>query len=147
MYILYFWPPLWSSGQRPGFDSQRYQIIWEVVSLERGPLSLISTTEKLLKRKSSCFGLENREYGNRDPSRWPCCTFYPQKLALTSPTSGCRSVGRVRSRTQVTEFSFIWWRSRVQLSVKTNKYSDILSHLQVPSANFVSPIEKYPSGI
>jgi hypothetical protein len=31
---------------------------------------------------------------------------YPQKLALTSPTNGCRSVGIVRSRTQATEFSF-----------------------------------------
>jgi hypothetical protein len=31
---------------------------------------------------------------------------YPQKLALTSPTSGSRSVGIVRSRTQATEFSF-----------------------------------------
>jgi hypothetical protein len=28
---------------------------------------------------------------------------YPQKLALTSPTSGCRSVGIVRSRTKATE--------------------------------------------
>ena len=31
---------------------------------------------------------------------------YPQKLALTSPTGGGRSVGIVRSRTKVTEFSF-----------------------------------------
>jgi hypothetical protein len=30
----------------------------------------------------------------------------PQKLALTSPTSGCLSVGIVRSRTQATELSF-----------------------------------------
>jgi hypothetical protein len=30
---------------------------------------------------------------------------YPQKLALTSPTSGGRSVGIVRSRTQATEFA------------------------------------------
>ena len=29
---------------------------------------------------------------------------YPQKLALTSPTSGGRSVGIVRSRTKATEF-------------------------------------------
>jgi hypothetical protein len=29
--------------------------------------------------------------------------FYPQKLALTSPTSGCRSVGIVRSQTKATE--------------------------------------------
>jgi hypothetical protein len=51
-------------------------------------------------------GLENREYGSRDPSRWPRHTLYPQKLALTSPTSGGRSVGIVRSLTQTTEFSF-----------------------------------------
>jgi hypothetical protein len=31
---------------------------------------------------------------------------YPQKLALTSSTSGGRSVGIVRSQTQATEFSF-----------------------------------------
>jgi hypothetical protein len=30
---------------------------------------------------------------------------YPQKLVLTSPTSGCRLVGIVRSRTQAMEFS------------------------------------------
>jgi len=32
--------------------------------------------------------------------------FYPQKLALTSPTGGGRSVGMVCSRTKATEFSF-----------------------------------------
>jgi hypothetical protein len=37
--------------------------------LDRGPLSLVSTTEELLKRKISGSGLENREYGRRDPSR------------------------------------------------------------------------------
>jgi hypothetical protein len=47
-------------------------------------------------------GLEN---GRRDPSRWPRGTLYPQKLTLTSPTSGGRSVGIFRSRTQATEFS------------------------------------------
>jgi hypothetical protein len=52
--------PLWSSGQsfwlliqRSGFDSQRYQIFWEVVRLERGPLSLMSTIEELLGRNTS----------------------------------------------------------------------------------------------
>jgi hypothetical protein len=48
-------------------------------------------------------GLENREYGSRDPSRWPCDTLYPQKLTLTSPTSCDRSVGIVRSPTKATE--------------------------------------------
>ena len=32
---------------------------------------------------------------------------YPQKLALTSPTGGGRSVGIVRSRTKATEFRVI----------------------------------------
>ena len=32
--------------------------------------------------------------------------FYPQKLALTSPTGGGRSVGIVRVRTKATEFIF-----------------------------------------
>jgi hypothetical protein len=52
-------------------------------------------------------GLEIREYGCRDQSRWPRGSLYAQKLALTSPTSGGRSVGIVRSRTHATEFSFL----------------------------------------
>jgi hypothetical protein len=75
------------------------------VGLERGSLSLVSTTEELLGRKSSGSCLENREYGRRDPPRRQ--PLYPQKLALTSSTSGRRSVGIVRSRTQATEFSFL----------------------------------------
>jgi hypothetical protein len=75
--------------------NQSYQIFWEVVVLERGPLSLVSTTEELLGWKTSGSGLGNREYGCRDPSRWPHGTLYPQKLALTSPTSGGRSIGIV----------------------------------------------------
>jgi hypothetical protein len=38
------------------------------------------------------------------PLRWPRDTLYPQKLALTSPTSGGRSVGIVLLRTKDTEF-------------------------------------------
>jgi hypothetical protein len=53
-------------------------------------------------------GLENRDYGRRDSSRWPRGTFYSQKLALTSLTSGGRSVGIVRLRTQATEFFFFY---------------------------------------
>ena len=32
-----------------GFDSRRYQIFWVVVGLERGPLSLVRSTEELLE--------------------------------------------------------------------------------------------------
>jgi hypothetical protein len=77
------------------------------MGLEWGPLSLVSTIEELLERKNKGSGLESREYGRRDPSRWPRDTLYPQKLALTSPTSCCRLVGIVRSRTQATEFSLV----------------------------------------
>jgi hypothetical protein len=52
----------WLQIQRSGFDSRCYQIFWEVVGLERGPLSIVSTTEELLGRKSSGSGLENRDY-------------------------------------------------------------------------------------
>jgi hypothetical protein len=74
------------------------------VGLERGPLSFVSTIEELLERKSSGSGLEIREYGRRDPLRSPHITLYPQKLVLTSSTSGGRSVGIVCSRAQATEF-------------------------------------------
>jgi hypothetical protein len=104
------WLPLWSNGQsswlqiqRSEFDSRRYQIFWEVVGLEQGPLSLVSTIEELFGRKSSGSDLEIREYGRRDSSHWPRGTLYPRKLALTSPTSGGRSIGIVRSWTQATE--------------------------------------------
>jgi hypothetical protein len=107
-------PPLWSSSQsyclqiqRPGFDSRSYQIFWEVVGLERGLLSLVSTIEELLGRKSNGSGLESREYDYRDPSRWPRGILYPQKLVLTSPTSSDCSVGIFRSRTQATEYSSV----------------------------------------
>jgi hypothetical protein len=66
----------WSSGQsswlqiqRSGFDSRRYMISSEVLGLERGPLSLVSTIEGLTGRKSRGSGLEMREYGRGDPSR------------------------------------------------------------------------------
>jgi hypothetical protein len=117
----------------PGFDSQRYQTFWEVVGLERGSLSLVRSTidqrwsrcwgrwrpsptiyihtyslvritEELLVWWSSGSGLENRECGRGDPLLWPRDTLYPQNLALTSPTSGGRSVGIVLLRTKATEF-------------------------------------------
>jgi hypothetical protein len=65
-------PPLWSSRQstwlqiqRSEFDSRNYKIFWEVVGLERGPPSLVTTTEELLDRRSSGSGLENRDYDRR----------------------------------------------------------------------------------
>jgi hypothetical protein len=41
----------WLQIRRPGFDSRHYQKKEVVMGLERGPLSLVSTTEELLDRK------------------------------------------------------------------------------------------------
>jgi hypothetical protein len=52
------------SGYRsrgPGLDSWPFQIFWEAADQERGPLSLVRSTEKLLEGKSSGSDLENRE--------------------------------------------------------------------------------------
>jgi hypothetical protein len=109
-----FGPPLWFSGQSSwlqiqgyGFDSWHYQTFGEVVGLERGPLSFMSTIEELLGRKSSGSGLESRECARMDPLGLPRDTLYLQKLALTSPPSGGRSVGIVRSRTKATELLLV----------------------------------------
>jgi hypothetical protein len=106
---------MWSSGQNSRlqiqmseFYSWRYQIFWEVVGLEWGPLSLVITLEELLgRRRRSYSGLESQEYGHRDPSCWPRGTLYPQKLALTSLTNGGRSVSIVCSWTQAMEFGLV----------------------------------------
>jgi hypothetical protein len=76
------------------------------VGLERVPLSLMSTIEELLGRNSSGSSLDNWECRRGDSLRWPHDTLYPQKLALTSPTSGGRSVGIVRLWAKATEFVF-----------------------------------------
>jgi hypothetical protein len=58
IYIyIYIWPPLWSSGQSFWLQIQGSRIRLtgnykkKVVGLERGPLSLVSTTEELLDSK------------------------------------------------------------------------------------------------
>jgi hypothetical protein len=62
------------------------------VSLERGPFSVVSATEELLRKNSS--SIRHTDYAT---------PHYEQKLALTSPTSGGPSVGIIRSRTEATE--------------------------------------------
>jgi hypothetical protein len=34
----------------PGFDFRRYQIFWEIVGMEQGPLSLVRIIEDLLEK-------------------------------------------------------------------------------------------------
>jgi hypothetical protein len=109
-YVEESGPPLWSSVQsswlqiqRSGFDSRLYQIFWEEVDLELGPLKLLSTSEDLLERKSRDSGLESREHCRRNPLRWPRGTPYPQTLALRLQAA---AAGRSRGlRPQSLEFN------------------------------------------
>jgi hypothetical protein len=57
--------------------------------------------------------LENRECGRRDLLRGPRDTLYPEKLALTSPTSCDISVAIVLSRTKATEHVFCLFEGRI----------------------------------
>jgi hypothetical protein len=73
------------------------------VGLERGPLGLVSTDEELLGRKSSGSGLETREHGIWIRRADHATPSIHKKLALTSSTSGGRSVDIVCSGTKATE--------------------------------------------
>jgi hypothetical protein len=53
-------------------------------------------------------GLETRDNGGGVPLRWPRDTLYPQKLALTSPKSGGRSVGILCLLTKAMKFSSVY---------------------------------------
>jgi hypothetical protein len=74
------------------------------VGLEWVPLSLVSTTEKLLEKKIAApvQKTEITAIGTRHADH--ATTLYPQNLALTSPTSGGRSVDILHSLTKATEF-------------------------------------------
>jgi hypothetical protein len=75
------------------------------VGLERGTLSLVSTTEELLERKVAApvYKTENTAVGIRQADH--VAPSIRKKLDAASPTSGGRSVGIVRSGTQTMEFS------------------------------------------
>jgi hypothetical protein len=78
------------------------------MGLERGPLGLVSTTEELLGRNSSGTAVGIRHADHVAPS-------IRKKLALTSLTSGGRSVGIVHLRTEAAEFNFKWiWTFELQ---------------------------------
>jgi hypothetical protein len=87
---------------RPGFESRHCQK--KVVYLEQSPFSLVSTAEELLDRKVAApvYKTKNTAVGIRHADH--VAPSIRKKLAIASPTSCCRSVGIVRSRTQIMEF-------------------------------------------
>jgi hypothetical protein len=109
IYITKKRPPLCYSGQsswlqirRSGFDSRRYQIF-----LSSG--SVIGSTQPREYKwgatwtKSSDSGLETEIMAVGILRADHATPLYPQKLALTSPINGGRSVRIARSRTKATE--------------------------------------------
>jgi hypothetical protein len=95
----------WLQIRRPVFDSRHYQK--KVVGLEGGALSLVSTTEEPFDRKVAApvYKIENTAIGIRHADH--VAPSILNKLTITSPTSGGRSVGIVRSRAQTVEFSLV----------------------------------------
>jgi hypothetical protein len=108
---LYDWPPLRSSGQSSWLKMQGSRVRFPGTTKKSSGSGTGCTQPREYnwgatwwKSSGSC--LENREYGRKDPSRWPRGTLYPQKLAISSPTSGGRSVGIFRLRTQTMDFFY-----------------------------------------
>jgi hypothetical protein len=60
----------------PGSIPGATRCFWEVVGLERGPLSLVRIIEGLLEWKSRGSGQENRINDPGDLLRWPRDTHY-----------------------------------------------------------------------
>jgi hypothetical protein len=78
----------------PKEDSLRYQILWEVVGLERGPLSLAITNDHLHGRKIRGSCLETKNTAVEDPPLW----------LRDIPLSAKVGTNFADKRTQTTEF-------------------------------------------
>jgi hypothetical protein len=99
------------------------------VGLERGPLSLVSTIEELLDRKSGGSGLESRNYGRRGTARWLRYTILSgQELRREAAVAKVRAV---RSRTQATEllWSYAFRDSHNNISPKGQQPTDVCTGL------------------
>jgi hypothetical protein len=112
----FFWQFLWHSGEYSLFLAATY--FWLMKQASQGTNGILNfrsmhilNDENPLPRHQNQFSFHSSLFiippvGRRDLSYWPCATLYPQTLALTSPTSGSRSVDIVHSQTEATEFSF-----------------------------------------
>jgi hypothetical protein len=93
-------PHIFSSAQNHTtfYETNASQLTASVVRAP-GPLRLVSSSEELFRRKSSGSVLENRDYGRREPPRWPRDTHLSAKVG-TNFANKQRSLSIVRSRTK-----------------------------------------------
>ena len=109
-------PPLWSSGQSFWLQIQRsrvrFQALPDFLSISGSETG--STQPRELNwgatwiKKVAAPVQKTEINGRGDLLPWPREPLYPQKLALTSPTGGGRSVGIFHSRTKATKFVCFW---------------------------------------
>jgi hypothetical protein len=69
----------WKWKPYPRVVFRKSRLVW-VLFYIWGVCCFRSSIDELLGRKSSGSGLESREYGRRDLSRWPRGTLYPQNV-------------------------------------------------------------------
>ena len=113
-------PPLWSSGQSFWLQIQRSRVRFPALPdfLSSSGSGTGSAQPREVNwgatwiKKSSGSGPEQRLTAVGIRCADHVTPLYPQKLALTSPTGGGRSIGIVRSRTKATE------RERESLLIK-----------------------------
>jgi hypothetical protein len=82
----------------PGYGFRSYQNFREVVGMERFVLCLVSAIEELLGKRNSGSSLETENTVVRIRHADNATPLYPQKLALTSPTSDGLSYSSLADR-------------------------------------------------
>jgi hypothetical protein len=122
---------LWSSGQSSWLQILRSRVRFPALpDFPRSSGSGTGSTQSRVDnwgatwKESSGSGLKIEINGRGDSLRWPRDALYPLKLALISPTSGGRSVGIGRWRTEAPECFFMFLDIIILFLFKTQRFGD-----------------------